>query len=280
MTELTSLENYLFLDGSYYCAVLDLLGTKDFVKKDYEKARDMYLQFCILAKDYLQSTKELGAELKCLEIDPNDFYYSIFSDSLLLTSNDMPFLIQEIRYFMRHFMLIEKGYYIRGGLSHGCHYENVSRQNHFLISQAHIKAVELEQTASWPRCIIDNDILKTGEFNYLADGSIFQCEDNLWSINPFLGIDPEELRLILGKLKSRCVEFQESSKIYEKYMFLIQLMHEWQQSCSFLKTHITDKNEFQKQIRKFIFLECQESANGFYPQIEKSFEENMKSLLG
>jgi len=85
-------------------------------------------------------------------------------------------------------LLIEKGIFVRGGISIGSFYSD----DNIIFSGALVKAVELEKRAKFPRIVIDKDLivkLRNNQhfFNY------FICEDNTneYFINNFNHYDIE-----------------------------------------------------------------------------------------
>lgn len=147
----------------YYIAYFDLLGYKEFFRSHPENVQDFLRTIhdaISNSKYYIHeaNTSRIGADLGMLSIQTK-----VFSDNVLLC---MERTAAEIEYprllaflaivadIQRNFIL-EYGLFLRGGITIG----ELSFNDDFVFGQGLIDAVELEETAIYPRIVMGKAVL-------------------------------------------------------------------------------------------------------------------------
>jgi hypothetical protein len=162
-------------DDSYpvkLVSFLDILGFKQLVRQD--KA------------DALESINFIDERLHHIinilhEEHGKTFSTKLFSDCICLsceyTSENLFYILYELAFIQMYFSF--EGIFLRGALSKGNHFEN----DRIIFSSGLIKAYEIEQSASYPRIIIDteliNQIKEDNEFYYVIHDVGFKKQDFL-----------------------------------------------------------------------------------------------------
>lgn len=125
-----------------YVAFCDILGFSGRVLKDFDETLRVYRDFGELMSQGAYS-------------DP-DVNVTMYSDSVLVTSTNLPKLLQAVQNVS--FFALSNYFLIRGGIAKGKYWE--SRQgNHLLvISDALVRAVKLEASVSVPAVVLADDI--------------------------------------------------------------------------------------------------------------------------
>ncbi len=150
----------------YYIAYFDLLGYKDFFKSHPNKAEE----FLSAIHDSIFNTKkyiqEINASLLGGKFGKLDINVKIFSDNVLLCLETGSEKIEMIEYprflaflsivadIQRNFIL-NYGLFLRGGITIG----SLSFNEDFIFGQGLIDAVELEETAVYPRIVVSEAAL-------------------------------------------------------------------------------------------------------------------------
>ncbi|PKK84210.1 MAG: hypothetical protein CVT49_04380 [candidate division Zixibacteria bacterium HGW-Zixibacteria-1] len=291
-----------------YCAYLDILGFSEIVK-DWDRAKDLYLKFQkLIEKDLSLHRKTADIIDHLTDIDPEDrFKYFIISDSIILMDYNFRRLLQVIPTLTCD--LIKEDIFIRGGLSFGKHYSRHSSENHLILSQSLTNAYIMEKSISYPICILDpnlysrikhlpitntpNEVLDNWYYNRML-GTLVQCDDQNWAINPFLESSQQELDELKTVIEKKLSEYEKDKNIYLKYIWLYRLLIQW---MNIPKLHNDAKNLTELppkriEIKKsdiiyndscpsFVFLlpEWQNNNGYVLSQLGRSFNQNIKILL-
>lgn len=147
----------------YYIAYFDLLGYKGFFQNhpnEVENFLQIIYEAISLTKSYIQEVNisPVGAELGKLSIGTK-----VFSDNILLcletTTTDIEYprflaFLTIVADIQRTFIL-KYGLFLRGGITIG----KLSFNEDFVFGQGLIDAVELEETAIYPRIIMGKPVL-------------------------------------------------------------------------------------------------------------------------
>lgn len=160
----------------YYIAYFDLLGYKNFFKTNPEKAGD----FLNTIHEAIQNTKAYIQGVNSSPIvgkfEQVSVQTKIFSDNILLclerSSTPMEYLrfltfIVIVADIQRNFIL-QYDLFLRGGITIG----TLSFNNDFIFGQGLIDAVSLEETAKYPRIIMDQTVL-----DYVLQTHFVKSED-------------------------------------------------------------------------------------------------------
>jgi len=129
-------------------AFIDILGFKRMVESEKDKA----------IKIIESLRRDIGEVLSIIkEGDYTDYSIKLFSDCMCISCPDKLENIYYIIYQLMHlqFFLAVNGIFLRGGLSHGLHFEN----DIMIFSKGLINAYELEKKAIYPRIIVDHVIV-------------------------------------------------------------------------------------------------------------------------
>src|SRR5574344_387156 len=140
--------------SEYYVAYLDILGTKDIVKKD---KNDKYLN----ALNSIYQNAILQAQASLANYNNKEFFVKIFSDNILIAIN----LEENERYSktklerlinlvgLIQLKTLEKGYLLRGAIAKG----DFCKNDIFVHGKALVDAVILEENnAIYPRIILQS----------------------------------------------------------------------------------------------------------------------------
>jgi hypothetical protein len=129
-------------------AFVDILGFKHLITQEKSKA--------------IKSLNDIDSSIQHIlwilkEQHQKTFSTKLFSDCICISCDDtlenVFYIIYELSYIQ--YSLSLEGIYVRGGLSFGDHFEN----NRIIFSNGLVKAYELEQTAHYPRIIIDSELI-------------------------------------------------------------------------------------------------------------------------
>ncbi|HHT9112390.1 MAG: hypothetical protein HZA47_03950 [Planctomycetes bacterium] len=145
-------------------AFIDILGFKDLVMQGREGA--------------LQTINYIDGHLKHVLNVLNDNYGKTFSTKLFsdcicvsceYSKENIFYILYELAFIQLYFSL--RKMFLRGALSHGCHFEN----ERMVFSQGLIKAYELEQVAMYPRIIVDSTLVE----QIINEQNPFEKKNNL-----------------------------------------------------------------------------------------------------
>ena len=165
-------EVYESASDAYYVAFCDILGFASRVSNDFESTHEAYVA---LANSWSQQS---NSEMVSV---------SMFSDSIILSCPDLPPLISAVR--MLWFHALQKDFMIRGSIAKGKHWEKSQGRNLFVVSEALVRAVKIEQMVGVPAVVIADDV---------------EIEDDLWIVSrfPFEG-DPAPIHAELLYFRDR-----------------------------------------------------------------------------
>ncbi len=151
----------------YYIAYFDILGYKEFFKQQPEKAAE----FLKMIHNAIQRTNSHIAIINESEIysDYGEIKVAakVFSDNILLCmeTSDKQFEPMRLLAFLKTVSDIQRGFvteyglFVRGGVIKG----KLSFNNDYVFGQGIIDAVHLENTAIYPRIVIEEELI-----HYLA----------------------------------------------------------------------------------------------------------------
>lgn len=174
---------------------IDILGFSDFIDKyDKDTTSDLLQEISNILKFALDSTFNSSFRKSLTD---NYIQYQTFSDNVCISipyfdneidfTNNLSLLFNYIRTIQN--ILMEKGFFIRGGISIGNFYSD----KNIIFSKALVDAYKLEsKVAIYPRVVIDNKIIsklnnyKMERLNYLNfDKIIISDWENISFVNPF-----------------------------------------------------------------------------------------------
>lgn len=124
-----------------YVAFCDILGFSQKIMKDFDVALKMYENFC----NYIA---ENGVT--------KDVDITIYSDAILVTSDTLESVATAVQILW--FLALRNNFMLRGGISHGRYWEKRSGNHFFVVSDALIRAVNLEKSVGVPAIVIADDI--------------------------------------------------------------------------------------------------------------------------
>ena len=141
----------------YYCIYLDILGYKNRIKKFHEEKLEHELNDFL---DHVAFNNNYLLELK----DIIEFDMKLFSDNLLISFEVTTETINKIHLILDHVIdyqksLIQKNYFIRGGISKGLLYVDEK----IVWGPALIKAVKIEESIVYPVIGVSDDVLRTND---------------------------------------------------------------------------------------------------------------------
>jgi len=212
----------------FFVSYVDILGFKDIIQADPAGKEFLPLIENAVKRGlhYAKLVKELGGELE----------YRIFSDNVCfwipVKHGAVSFMALLATLAGFQFNLVSNGLLCRGGISMGFHYSS----EYTIYGPAIVKAVELEHIASYPRILIDSEILQdeniiTAPFfsfqlaavedehvfiNYLW--MLFYVEEDLFSTKREAGIS--NLRSHRDTVLKGLEKYKDSPKILQKYKWL------------------------------------------------------------
>lgn len=282
-----------------YCAFLDILGFSA-ILHDWDKAKAIYGDFSRYMADVLKKIEKYsnaawavppdGYHLDLLSLPAIRF--SIISDSIILTCRTFWILKYALIKIQKRALCA--GIYLRGAVSYGIHYEQVSPPHHFILSQALASAAAAEKAyAVVPRIIMDpkmtykwRDDFPTNLRGY--DGCMVQCPDNLWVVNPLYSATSEELQTITS-LIDHDLSRTEDEHIGNKYKWLLGLLHDWRKASLSESITLNYNSETTPSAvetdgwEPLIFLKEKLATVGdeervSFPQIGRSYTENRKDM--
>jgi hypothetical protein len=87
---------------------------------------------------------------------PSKAQVSVYSDSILVVSDDLPALLHTV--VGVHWVALLQDWLVRGGIAYGKYWESRENGNLFVVSDALVHAVALEKTARVPAVVVSPDI--------------------------------------------------------------------------------------------------------------------------
>jgi hypothetical protein len=249
-------------------AFLDILGFHHLVMQDKSKA--------------LKSINSIDGHLQhLLDVLYKDhgkrFSVKLFSDSMCISCNytfeNVFYIIYELAFIQLYFSL--EAIFLRGALSRGSHFEN----DRMIFSEGLVKAYELEQTAIYPRIVIDKDLLddimhdnnsyypiyagfKKQEFLIQSpDGQFFI--DYLHSLYEEGQLQLESLQKHKESIVMNVKQNSDNIKVMEKYHWLAEY-HNYKSSEIFCA------DDFEEAYSKEILENISIALSQLFPQFTKS----------
>jgi len=246
----------------------DILGFSNIIKKSNDETNDETLNrlksILKISNGFLDKFKsnDLISEVRVNYKLFSDNLYASFSYKDAKTFSDAfeTCIIFSRIYFQT---MLENKLLIRGGISFGNDYSDDS----IIFSYALIKAYELECKATYPRIVIDNELLNryldknyfSSYFKDLMTKSIIKDQNDFYFINPcgyelvaYESIDKLEAKKSNDEFINKCIKYsrgeinkldrgkEDENKIIQKYEYLIDVLF-WNQIG---RNIITNKNNF------------------------------------
>lgn len=123
-----------------FVAYCDILGFSTRVRADFDDTTELYETFARLLT----------------QLESKETRTSIFSDSIIITSKDLMRLVEVVNVLwfaaQTHFFII------RGGIARGRIWQKITPYHTQLVSDALIRAVEIEKSVRHPAVVIDESI--------------------------------------------------------------------------------------------------------------------------
>lgn len=124
-----------------YVGYCDILGFSAAVLNDFEGTVSLY--------------RELREHLRMWPF-PVDAKVSVYSDSILVVSENLPSVLNTI--VSLNWAALLQGWLIRGGVAYGRYLEEKEDGNLFVVSDALVHAVAIEKSAKVPAVVVSEDI--------------------------------------------------------------------------------------------------------------------------
>ncbi len=195
-------------------AFIDILGFRSLIQEPIDKAKLIIADINEILGHALRTVKENNPA--------NSISVKLFSDCMCISAApEYGYeMIYELSYIQLWFAM--HGIFIRGALTKGHHFEN----EHMIFSKGLITAYDFEKSATYPRILIDDSLVKT-IIETAGSNFIMKAPDRLYFIDylDFLNeegmSDPEE---ILGAHKNQILnqirEHSDNIEILAKYRWL------------------------------------------------------------
>lgn len=189
-----------------YVAFCDILGFSAKVMHDFDTTQRIYKEF----------TRKVDTI-----INPSDIEITIYSDAILITSDDLMPLLQACQ--ILNWVALSENMLLRGGISYGKYWEEKRGRHLCVVSDALIKAVKIEESIKHPIVKIDDDIdiplrFWAGRFTYgqfVNPVLNFRGNNIVNPFNKFWGYS--------AGTRARILMEESSSKVKEKYQYFLDL---------------------------------------------------------
>ncbi|HXS37260.1 MAG TPA: hypothetical protein VN721_11215 [Flavipsychrobacter sp.] len=208
--------------GNKYVAFCDILGFSNLVLNEFDKTIRIYRDFRI----EIDKRNELIGIL-----------VSVYSDSIIIVDDDLMKVAEAAQ--LLQWTTLRHGWLVRGGIGYGKHWKESNNNNLFIVSEALVKAVNIEKSIKYPVIAIDSGI-KIG-LEYWLHGFVHSVFDlpiihhlSTTIINPFNNYWFKSAEIKLKKLRS-CNENH-----IHKYDYLLELIEAINLRQSFLPQEIID----------------------------------------
>jgi len=190
-----------------FVAYCDILGFSNAVSAEFENTVMIYRQF-----------KE---ELKMSEIF-KEVEISVVSDSIMIVGDKLIKVAEAVQMLIL-WTASRKEWLVRGGIAYGKHWKQIDGSNILIVSEALVKAVNIEKTIKHPVITISDEISLGLEYwGHAFGNSVFNLPiinyDNNNIVNPFNNYWFKSAEIILHQLKSK--HHEHSSK----YDYLLKLI--------------------------------------------------------
>lgn len=249
-----------------YIVFIDILGFKDIVNKsnnDNKKAKEI-----LESLKYIERIKKENDEI--FKLTSINRRVTIFSDSIIISypplnagSGCFLSLVLDIIYISIE--LLDKGIYIRGGMTYGKLYH----EDNICFGPAMIEAYNLEQKATYPRIIIDKKVIEKAlvspgldrhQIDFEDIEKLIKIEDNICYID-FLSNAPDEIEEnekvnnffsnIKKNITSHLNNKDYSEEVLRKYKWFVnyynnsieRIIKEFEGNPNFFKQFFIEKQE-------------------------------------
>lgn len=213
--------SYLGNIENKYVAYCDILGFSNFVLTDFDKVFSIYRDF----------KKELdGLNLVGLKT-------SVYSDSIIIVGDKLVDVAKTTQLLV--WRTLGHNWLIRGGIAYGKHWRESDENNLFIVSEALVKAVEIEKKIKYPIIAISNEI--SIGIDYWINGFVHEVFDlpiihynDLNIVNPFNNHWFKSAEIMLSNLKNNYPEHSE------KHNYLLDIIDSIKKSKEFVPRSIID----------------------------------------
>lgn len=179
-----------------YVAFCDILGFSNAVINQFDETILIYKEL----KNELVRRKDSG--VYNLEL-------SVYSDSILIVSDDLYKLCTAVQILL--WTTLKNRFLVRGGIAYGRHWENRNTNNLLVVSEALVKAVNIEKTVKHPVIKIDDDIeIDFGYWGLGFENTVFNLPiihyDSMNIVTPFNNYFGYTAIVILNEIKEKFPE--------------------------------------------------------------------------
>lgn len=215
-----------------YLAFCDIMGFKNQVLNNFGLTHEIYQEF-INGLGFKEIYKEV-------EI-------SMYSDSIIVVGNDLFRVCEAVQILQS--MTLRRKWLVRGGIAYGRHWKKSDKNNLFVVSEALVKAVLIENTIKHPIICISSEI--TIEMNYWFwciprskfDYPIIHYKGNN-IVNPFHNYYFKSAEIDLNIMKNDKPEYSD------KYDYIINMMDEIRANQTFIPEKVIQELLDKKMIEK------------------------------
>lgn len=156
-----------------YVAFCDILGFSAEVLSNFEKTLKVY-------KDYKQKIGEFPFT--------ENVSISIYSDSILIVGDELYSVLQSAQLLL--WVTLSNGWLIRGGVAKGNYWKESDENNLYIVSEALVKAVDIEKKIKYPAIGVSDEIELGLEywvpyFQYGVFSSAILFHNGITIVNPF-----------------------------------------------------------------------------------------------
>ncbi len=204
-----------------YVAYCDILGFSEIVSNDFGKAISIYHDF----KKDLDGFNLIGLKI------------SVYSDSIIIVGDkliDVAVITQLLVW-----RTLGHNWLIRGGIAYGKHWGESDENNLFVVSEALVKAVEIERTIKYPIIAISDEI--SIGIDYWINGFVHKVFDlpiihynDLNIVNPFNNYWFKSAEIMLFRLKDSYPEHND------KHNYLLEMIEAIKKSKEFVPKNIIE----------------------------------------
>lgn len=202
----------------YYIAYFDILGYKDFFAETPDKAEDFLNAIHNAISNTLRSIQSFNSSPLANQLTESQIHYKIFSDNILIAIEKEDNVEKEkmrililfalVSEIQRNF-IIKYRLFLRGGFTKG----TLSINNDYIFGDGLIEAVEMENSAKYPRIVISKSII-----DYLFSVQLYTTEEADRAINI-------EMRSKNGEdISEEDYKFYQKMLSYANYERLIQII--------------------------------------------------------
>lgn len=198
-----------------YVAFCDILGFSNSVTNEFDSLITGYKEF----RDEINKYDFLKVKI------------SIYSDSIIIVSDNLMHIAEALQILLM--TLLRYNWIVRGGIAYGKHWKESDNNNLYVVSEALVKAVNIEKTIKHPIIVVSSEIDLGLE--YWIHGSTRRVFDlpiihynDLNIVNPFNNYWFLSAQTRLLKLKEEHMEHAH------KYDYLLELAEAINDSRTFV----------------------------------------------